>query len=170
MKLIEALKKVKYLKQKHDDIRMKIAEHSAYLSNEQPVYPNQKEQVAEWVQACHDILKEVLKLRIAIQRTNLATEVTIEFGGQNVTKTIAEWIHRRRDLADSEAKIHRSLTDKRLREGHIKQSTGEMLEVHIVRCYDPKTRDVNVELYTSEPFVIDGRLEVVNAVTDLIED
>lgn len=167
MKIIEGLKKIKELKRKSDDLRSKVAQCSAYLDYETPLYKDQKSQVSEWIQAHSDILKEMLNLRIAVQKTNLETTVMIEIGGKPVTKSIAEWIHRRRDLAAEECGAWRALTDKGLKEGTIIQSDGTKKEVKLVRCYDPKERDVKVDLYTSEPGIIDARLEVVNAVTDL---
>lgn len=169
MKLIEALKQIKDLQRKANDLEDKVRRHSAYLSIETPVYENQKLQVREWIQAHSDILKEILRLRIAIQKTNLATEVTIEFESVAVTKTVAEWIHRRRELASQEAHMWRGLTDRGLKEGTIKQSNEEPAEVKIVRCYDPAERDQAINLFESEPIVIDSKLEIVNAVTDLIE-
>jgi len=169
MKIIEALKQIKELQKKADDLRGKIAKHSAYLNVENPVYPDQKKQVAEWIQAHSDILKEILRLRVAIQRTNLETPVTITLGDKDVTKSIAEWIHRRRDLANEEAIMWQQLTDRNLKEGTMKQSTEQLVEVKIVRCYDPSQRDEKVYLYSSEPTTVDAKLEIVNAVTDLIE-
>jgi len=171
MKLIEALKKIKDEQRKADDLREKVAKHSAHLSIETPVYKDQPKQVAGWIQAHSDILKEILRLRIAIQRTNLETMVAIAVGagGSDVTKSIAEWIHRRRDLAGEECTMYQGLTDRGLKEGTMKQSTEQLVDVKIVRCYDPEQRDKMIDLYQSEPSVIDARLEVVNAVTDLIE-
>jgi len=169
VKIIEALKKTKELQAKADDLREKVAKHSAYLSIENPVYPDQATQVSEWIQAHSDILREILRLRVEIQRTNLNTEVTIELGGKAVTKNIAEWIHRRRDLAKEEAKMWHGLTDRGLKEGQMKQSTDQLVEVKIIRCYNPRQRDEKQYLYESEPNVVDAKMEVVNAVTDLIE-
>lgn len=169
MKLIEALKKVKDLSKKAEDLQEKIAKYSAYLNYETPAYENQKGQVKEWIQGHSDVLKEILRLRIAIQKTNLETEVSIQLNGKAVKKCIAEWIHRRRDLAGMEMQAWRSLTDRGLKEGTVQQSTGEKMEVKIIRCYDPKERDEKVLIYSEEPSLIDAQLEVVNAVTDLIE-
>ena len=169
MKIIEALKQIKELQRKADDLKDKVTKHSAYLSNETAVYENQKEQVHQWIQSHSDIMKEILRLRIAIQKTNLNTTVTIDLGGKNVVKTIAEWVHRRRDLANSEALMWSKLTDRGLREGTQKQSTGQDVEVKIIRCYDPKERDTALYLYQSEPSIVDSKLEVINAVTDLME-
>lgn len=170
MKLIEAMKKQKDLQRKAEDIRGKIAVHCAHLSVESPTYGDkQREQVREWLQAHEDLLKEILKLRVAVQKTNILTPVVIEVGGKQVSKSIAEWIHRRRDLAKLDQDAWGKLGDKGLREGVGKNSQGGDIEVRIVRNFDPKERDNKVELYRSEPSVIDATLEVVNAVTELQE-
>lgn len=169
MKLIEALKQTKDLEKKAEDLREKIRDNSAYLSYETPPYENPTKTVAAWLQAHSDILKEILRLRIAIQRTNLAVEVPIELDGKTVTKTIAEWIHRRRDLAKEEKMAWARLTDRGLQEGQLQQSTGEVKDVTIVRNYSAEERDKKVAALDSEPTIIDGKLEIVNAVTDLME-
>jgi len=170
MKIIEALKQVKDLQRKASDLKRKVAQHCAHLSNEKPVYEKQQEQVQEWIQAYQDIVKEILRLRIAIQRTNLATLVPIQLNGKSITKSIAEWIHRRRDLADMDRSIWASLSDRGLREGQVIQSNGEKIDVIIKRYYDPAEKDKKVDSYTSEASLIDARLEITNAVTDIIEE
>lgn len=169
MKLIEALKQSKDLLKKADDIKAKVALYCAYPSLENPVYPDQPEQVRQWIQAYEDILKEILRLRIGVQKTNIQTNVTIELGGKQVTKTIAEWIHRRRDLAEKNQQIWGCISDRGLKEGQFKTSAGELVSVKIVRCYEPKQRDEKIDLYNGEPSLIDQKLEIVNAVTDMIE-
>ena len=169
MKLIEAMKKLKNLGVKATDLHAKVAQHCANLDIETPLYADPRGQIAEWIQAHHDILKEILRLRVAIQRTNLATMVSIELGGIQVTKNIAEWIHRRRDLAKYEMEMWAKIGDRGLKEGAISSTVGgEARAVKIVRHFDPKERDIRVDLYRSEPSLIDGALEVVNAVTDLV--
>jgi hypothetical protein len=169
MKIIEALKAVKELQRKAEDLRTKIQKHSAHLSHETPVYQNQRQQVSEWLQAHSDLLKEVLDLRVRIQRTNLATPVTIEIDGKSITKSIAEWIHRRKDLAQLEEVSWKALTDRGLVESKTRQSTGEILEIKIIRCYAPEERDKKLDVFSNEPHLVDGKLEVVNAVTDLLD-
>ena len=171
MKIIEAMKQIKDLQVKKDDLVQKVQKHCADLDYETPVYPEQKDQVQKWIQAHSDILKEILNLRFQIQRTNIATTVPIELGGAKVTKSIAEWIHRRRDLANHEMTIWMSLTDRNLKEGLLPSSNPQeqRREVKIRRYYDPVQRDKSIDLYRSEPGIIDRTLEVVNATTDLIE-
>jgi hypothetical protein len=172
MKIIEGLKKTKELQKKLDDIKSKVSNYCSYPSFETAVYGSadaQTRQISEWVQSYSDILKEILRLRIAIQKTNIETKVDIELGGIKVTKTIAEWIHRRRDLAVSESSIWQSLTDRNLKEGKFRKTTGEEMELTIIRCYNPVEKDKRLNVLQTEPIVIDGRLEVINAITDLIE-
>ena len=169
MKLIEAMKKIKDLQRKVSDLHGKIAAHSAHLNFETPAYTNQATKVAEWLQGCSDLIEEILRLRVAVQRTNLVTPVTIELGGKQVTHSIAEWIHRRRDLASLELNGWHSLTTKNLKEGLTKDSSGATVEVRIVRCFNTEKRDAMQALFMSEPSTIDASLEVVNAVTEIIE-
>ncbi len=170
MKIIEAMKKIKELQEKADDYRKKVYNHHADLSHETPVYgAEQQKQVREWIQGHSDILKEILRLRVAIQKTNIVTHVDIELGGKVVGKTIAEWIHRRRDLSEMDLKMWSMLNDKGLKEGVLKTTAGDSIPITIRRYYSPVERDSFMELYRSEPNVIDRTLEVVNAVTDVLE-
>lgn len=168
MKIIEALKLIKDLQRKADDIRKLAAEHSAISSMDTPKYKKQDEQVMRWVQSYTDILKEILRLRIAIQRTNLAVPVTINIDGKEVTKSIAEWVIRRRELAKLEQAVWDSLTDRNIKEGMVKSPSGEMFEVKIVRYYSPEIRDRMRLTLASEPRTIDSQLEIINATTDLV--
>jgi hypothetical protein len=171
MKLIEALKRKKALLEKCDDLRKKVAQHCADQSHETPPYGDrQQAQIKEWMQSHHDSLKELLRLRIAIQRTNLATMVKIELEGQTVEKSIAEWVLRRREMAGLEQLMWMQLTDRNLKEGKIVSSQGQTTEVKIRRYFEPAERDKKVAAYRSEPHLIDAVLETVNALTDLIEE
>lgn len=169
MKLIEAMKEIKRLHVKLGDLQAKVALHSADFDFETPAYPQQADQIKEWIQGYSDTLKRILELRIAVQRTNLLTPVTIELGGRQVTKCIAEWVHRRRDLAALEQKVWTSLTDRGLKDGVTKTSSGEMKDVKVRRHYDVRKRDEMVSVFRDEPSLIDATLEVKNAVTDLID-
>ena len=163
------MKKIKELQIKAEDLRRKVKTYCADQTHETPVYENQKDKINEWTQGHSDVLKEILKLRVAIQKTNIQTNVTIELDGKQVTKSIAEWIHRRRDLAGLEQSMWNGIGDKGLQEGTIKSSTGEPVEVKIRRYYDPETRDKNVEIYRTEPSTIDSNLEVTNAITEIAD-
>lgn len=171
MKLIQAMKRIKDQLEKANDLRSKVSKFCADLSYETPTYgANQREQVSAWIDAHHDIVKDVERLRVAVQRTNMATDVSIDIDGHTVTKSLAAWIHRRRDLAKLEQTMWGQLGDRGLKESRVASTTGgPALEVTIRRYFDPPSRDAKQELYRSEPSLIDGHLEIVNATTDLIE-
>jgi hypothetical protein len=175
MKIIEAMKRIKHLQEKCADLRAKVGQYCADLDFETPTYPDQRAQITEWLQSHSDTIQEIARLRVAIQRTNLATSVSIELGGKTITKTIAEWIHRRGDskkkdgLAHQDFAMWQQLGDRGLREGTMNMTGGGTKEIKIRRYFDPKQRDEKLGVHRSEPTIIDGQLEVVNAVTDLIE-
>jgi hypothetical protein len=169
MKIIEGLKKIKDLQRKASDYRELVKNHCADLDCETPIYPDQKKQVSEWLQGYGDITKEILSLRYRIQKTNLETPVTIQLGDKFVTKSIAEWIHRRKDLADLDAQVWKCLSDRGLKETSFYQLTPQAPQTQVKRrlYFDAAERDKKLELYRSEPSIIDSTLEVINAVTDL---
>lgn len=170
MKIIEALKKIKDLRIKADDLKDKVKNHSADLDCETPTYSDQKAKIAEWLQAHSDIIKEISSLRYRVQKTNIETNVTIEIGSVHITKTIAEWIHRRKDLAKLEEDMWFNLGWKSasLKEGAVQPTPNSPL-VHVKKrfYYDPVTRDTKLSIFKSEPSQIDGALEIANAITDL---
>lgn len=171
MKIIEAMKQLKELAIKAEDLRSKVGEHCADLTISTPTYSDQRAQVAKWIQAHSDIMKRIGELRVALQRTNLATMVTIELDGKQVTKSIAAWVHRKRDLSNHEFSMWSKLTDRSLKEQNLQTTPGgAVTEVRIRRYFDPAERDTKRDLYRSEPSKIDGALEVVNATTDLMEE
>lgn len=170
MKLIEAMKRVKSNKEKITDLQVKIGTYCVNMSFETPTYgPETAAKIREWEQSCTDLTQECVRLLVAIQRTNLATPVTIKMGDKSVTKVIAEWVWRRREYAALDLKTWQFLTDRGLKEGTAKNSQGTEMQVTIIRHYDPVQRDAMVDMFKYEPHAIDATLEVINAVTDLIE-
>ena len=139
-------------------------------SHEEPTYGSVDKQTAkitEWMQSIQDINQEISKLKISIQKTNLATEVTLQIGDVSVTKNIAAWILRRRELAERDLKAWTALTEDKQKFVAIKRN-GEDDVSQLRLYYDPAKRDAMIEHYRSEPGIIDSTLETVNAVTDLI--
>lgn len=171
MKLIEGLKELKRLDKKLNDLRDKVSTHCSHSSLKDPEYGDtQKQKVDEWVQSYHDTVQRMLEIRTAIQRTNLQTEVTIELGEKQVTKSIAEWIYRRRELAHRDQQLYRVMNDNGVQQGRIRigNSDNDFKEVTVKRYYDPEHRDKMLALYSDEPSLIDAKLEIVNAVTDIV--
>jgi hypothetical protein len=170
MKIIEAMKKVKANKAKIADLQTKISQISAHLSHETPLYGTQTpEKINEWTQSCEDLSQDNIRLLVSIALTNLKTNATIELGGRQVTKTLAEWVWRRREYAALDLRTYSVMTDRGLKEGTFNASTGVPMEVKLVRNYNPERKDKKMAEFQSEPHDIDSALEVVNAVTDLVE-
>ena len=173
MKIIEAMKEIVRLHEKAADLRAKVAQYCADLDYETPTYPDQEAQVREWIQSHTDTVQRIARLREAIAVTNVRTLVTIELGGVAVSKTIFGWIQRRGNgdkklgLASLDQQMWASLTDRNLREGVAANSSGNTLPVKIRRHFQPQLRDRKVLEYRSEASIIDAKLEVVNAITDL---
>ncbi len=171
MKIIEAMKRVKANKEKLADLQKQIGQYCAGYDFEAPTYGmDTANKITEWLQSCDDISRQSAKLLVAIQRTNLATSVTITLGDNNITKSIAEWVWRRREYAKIDLATWSMLTDRNLKEGMHTNSQGTPTLVKVVRHYDPVKRDRMVAMYKSEHHEIDAALEVVNAVTDVIEE
>lgn len=170
MKIVEALKKVKYNKEKIADLHTKIAANCANLSFETPAYGDKASfKITEWLQSCQDLTQDNVRLLVAIAKTNNTVNVAIDIGGKSVTKTIAEWVWRRREYAAIDANTFAMLTDRKLKEGALQTSPGVMTEVKVVRHFDPEYRDARLAMYREEPHLIDAALEIVNATTDLVE-
>jgi hypothetical protein len=169
MKIIEAMKKIKANKEKIADLQNKIGLTCSNLSFETPVYGNDTSaKIKDWLQSCQDLSRDNVNLLCRIAKTNLAVNVTIEIGGKKVEKSIAEWVWRRREYAGIDKNTFSKLGDRGLREGIINSSTGPM-ESKIVRHFDPIVRDEMIAIYHAEPYMIDGALEVINAVTELLD-
>lgn len=168
MKIIEAMKQIKANKEKVHELMQRIQRNSAHLSIESPQYENQADKVREWTQACLDVSRDNVELLTRIAKTNLATTVTIQLGDKSVTKSIAEWVWRRREYANVDKSIWAAQTDRGLKEGMVQSSPGVQTEVKLVRYYNPSERDTNMDIYMKEPHQIDAALEVVNATTDLL--
>lgn len=172
MKIIEGLKQTKRLQEKASDLRAKIKQYCADLSYETPTYgtpDQQRDKITEWLQSHGDVLKEIERIRLCVARTNLATNVTIELDGKQVTKPITSWIARRKELAGLELAAWQQLGDRGLREGQTKSSSGADVPVTIRRYFDASARDQRIAALRDEPSLIDAALEITNAVVDLIE-
>ena len=74
----------------------------------------------------------------------------------------------RKDLCAKEIMIWKGLGDKGLRDSRTSMPSG-VIDAKIRRYYDPVKKDGMIAALQSEPSVIDGKLEIVNATTDLLE-
>lgn len=166
------MKRIKENKEKITDLQKKIGQYHVNMSYETPVYGAETpEKISGWLQSCHDITLDNVKLLTQIQKTNLATSVTITLGERAISKTIAEWVWRRREYAKIDFTTWSQLNDRGLKDMLTPATVqgAEPTKISVVRHYNPTQRDVHLEMYRSEAHKIDAALEVVNAVTELVE-
>lgn len=169
MKCVEALKQIKYLAKKAEDLQEKISKNCADMEFDTPIAPDMKAKVAEWLQAHGDVVHEIGRLRYRLQKTNVMTKLMIPLNGINVEKTMFEWIQRRKDLAAMEKKAWDKLSDRSLRDGQYQQSNGQVAVMKMRRYYDPQEKEKRLALLMAEPVQIDAALEIANCSTDLLD-
>jgi hypothetical protein len=170
MKIIEAMRTIKVLNDKNAGLIGKIQQYCADDGQGEPHYQtveNQKAKVSEWIQSRKDCIKEIERLRLGIQRTNLATVVKVELGGVPIEKSIAAWIHRRRDLAGSEKQSFDALSC-RFQPQAMRDTEGNAFVVNPRKYYDLEKREKMLDILQSEPTLIDAALEIANATTEVI--
>jgi hypothetical protein len=170
MKIIEALKTIKANKAKVEDLIQKIKMNSAIRSDQTSPYGNKAfEQVNTWLDMVRQVLRDNEILTRCIHKTNNDTLVTIEIGGVAVAKSIDEWLTRRNGNIQLQQMAYGSLTDRGLKEELVKMPDGSVQHVTIVRHFDAAVRDTVLEHLAQETSLIDMRIEIVNATTDLME-
>jgi hypothetical protein len=171
MKIIEGLKKIKYLKKKIQDLHEKINRFSADNDCDAPTYKDQTKQITEWTQSCSDLLKELSTLQFRIQKTNINTEISIELNGNVVTKSIYEWVHRVRDLIRDDLETWKSLNSSGMNEARKYNLPGTSVEYIVKRrlYFDPVIKDKKIEELNLETSLIHSKLEITNAITNLLD-
>ena len=97
--------------------------------------------------------------------------VTITMDKKDVTKSIAEWVWRRREYSKIDHKTWSCLSTKNLQTGLSKNSVAGApdFKLTMVLHFDIEQRDKMIALYAGENHLINAELEVVNATTDLLD-
>ena len=169
MKIIEALKQIKMIDTKLQKIAKDIGNNSARLDNQTSPYADPVKQVASWVQSARDLIRDKEMLTHRVHVTNVNTTLSIEIGGRTITKTLDQWLTRRRHGIQSTQTILSQLTDRGLKEVAEKNAAGEINVVKIVRHYIAEERDKELAILLEEPYLIDSALEIANATVELVE-
>lgn len=172
LKLIEGMKKLKVLEKHIARNTERIQEYAAIPSNERPQLGSeaeQKEEIKRLIQANRDIVSEYIHLKKRVDMTNLITNVTI---GKESFK-IADLLILRRGLAKrmeaTFTALNTKLSDEKIRQmqTRIAVQSGEK-PVHTVRLYDENHRIEKLQEWQSLQDEIEQRLEVINAMTELV--
>lgn len=177
MKLIEALKNLKTIEKRVDKNCEQIRQYAAYVSVEQPAFETeerQRQEVQSLVQANLDLEKEYIRLKKSIEHTNLTTKVTI--GSKEYT--ISELITIKgatkgkqgagRFRTNTYNALHPQAALQRLQQVFSQRGGVDPTNpAKVIPLY--KEEEKNKQLREWDEFLsqIEGKLEVVNAETDL---
>ncbi|HUW09080.1 MAG TPA: hypothetical protein VM537_05085 [Anaerolineae bacterium] len=171
MKIVEALKRLRIIEKKIAANNTETTAYASGLSTRKPLFESENRQETEVksiTQSSVDLIKEYLRLKRLLDVTNLA--VTVEINGE--TRPIAEWLIVKRKVADMAISIYNALNDSAAsgarREDRMYESSGKSPQ--IVRYYKEEERLKHLRHWQDLREAIDGRLEVVNATTDLAEE
>jgi hypothetical protein len=169
MTLVEALKRLRTIEKKITSNNAEVTRYASGLSTRKPLFDSEDRQLQEvksLTQSSVDLMTEYLKLKRRIDLTNLS--VTIEIEGQK--RTIAEWLIVKRKTADLAISIFSALDDSAAnaarREDRMYPSDGKTPQV--VKYYKEEVKMKELRGWQDVKAAIDGRLEVVNATTQLL--
>lgn len=178
MKIIEAIKEFPLIVKRMNTNSDKIQQYASTttLAEDLPFgdIEGQKKEVAALVQANNDLYERYMHLARSLAYTN--TQVVVEVAGQK--RSIVEWLHIRGaghiSPAASEAfmRTYQSLNTSTANQ-QLKQSSGRVdlteKPLQAIRCYNQKEVDAKAAWFMDLRGLIDAKLEVVNATTDLME-
>ena len=170
MKIIEALKELPLIEKKINKNMGLIHEYCADVDNGQMSLPfgtiqQQRKEVDALLQSTKDLVA-----RDAVLRKNLAlTNATVKVDIGSEWHSITEWIALRTRGIDNKIKMWGMLGDSVARTKLNSVPFDTEKGIKIVRFYDEKTKNEQLERLEEIKGQIDSKLEMVNATTDLIE-
>ena len=166
MKIVEGLKRLKYIEKKMKQNQKKITQYASLSSSQNPIFKTtqeQERQVMLLVEENKSLFEEYLDLKHRIDKTNNSVCVTI----RNETRTINQFLTIHRNLGKLLVDTFHSLNDEtaclKLR------NDPEWSHHKTIRCYDEITKNSMIEYWNDVIEEISGVLEVTNATTDIID-
>lgn len=172
MALIEGMKKLKVLEKHIGRNTERIQQYASIASTDRPFFATEKEQeneVEKLIQSNQDLVAEYLHLKKRVDMTNLTTKVTI--GKEEFH--LADLLILRRGLSKLMQKTFQALNDTQgqARLMQMRQSVQGATEKapHVVRLYDETEKIEGLQYWQGLDDLIEQRLEVINATTDLVE-
>lgn len=170
MKIIEALKNLKTIQKRIEKNCEQIKQYCGYVNSETPAFETEEKQrmeVNSLIQSNLDLEVEYLRLKKAVEQTNLAVIVAI--GSRNYT--ITELISIRRVVGKFRLNTYNSLSPvqamSRLQQVYNKPGWDSTNPPKIVLVFKEEDKNRNIKDWEEFLSSIDGKLEVVNAETDL---
>lgn len=178
MKIIECIKEFPLLIKRMDANTAKINQYASTttLQEDMPfgTVEAQKKEVASLVQANVDLFERYMHLTRSLMLTNATT--IVEIAGQK--RSITEWLHIRgagklsaiafEKLTATYQGLNTNTANAQLRQFSGKVDLTEK-SLQAIRCYDQKMVDEKAAEFLELRGIIDAKLEIVNATTDLVE-
>jgi len=171
MTITEGLKKLRLLDKRMAKNCEEIEKYSSLLSNEKPIFDTeskQREEVAKLIQGNTDLEAEYCRIKAMVDYTNLVTLVVIE----DETRSIHSWLTVLRKTGNRLIQTYRSLsTTEANRNQNRFRADKDSLTPTVIRLYDENDKRSGQRKWEdlTAGKTIEGRLEVVNATTQLSE-
>jgi len=169
MTITEGLKKLRLIEKRILKNCAEIEKYSSLLSNEKPIFDSeskQREEVAKLIQANKDLELEYCRLKARIDYTNLVTYVQIE--GHN--RTIHDWLLVLRKTGSLMIKTFNSLSTQEARRNQHRYTSSSDKTPTVIRLYNENEKRNGQREWEdlTAGKIIEGRLEVINATTQLL--
>jgi len=167
--LIEGMKELRLILKKMQGNNTRVTEYASLVSTEKPYFDSkvdQKNKIKALIQANMDLLQRYLDVKKAIERTNLRTIITIG----NKQHSVSELLVLKRVLGKYALDTYNSLNDTQARAkmDAFRRSASPDREILIERMYEEEEKHQALRYWQEFLSDLDGRLEVVNATTELI--
>jgi len=171
MTITEGLKKLKLLDKRMTKNCKEIEKYSSLMSNEKPIFDTeakQREEVQKLIQANTDLANEYCQIKAQVDYSNLMISVTI---GDD-TRTIHGWLTVLRKTAAIMTQTYKSLSTKaatKTRSSWGSSLSKEATAPTTIRLYDENEKRAGERKWDDlTDGIIEGRLEVINATTELL--
>lgn len=167
--ITEGLKKLRLLDKRMAKNCEEIEKYSSLLSNEKPIFDTeakQREEVAKLIQSNTDLEREYCSIKSRVDYTNLVTYVQID----DENRTIHSWLIVLRKTGQRLIQTYRSLsTSEANRNQNRFRTDKDSLTPTVIRLYDENDKRAGQRKWEdlTAGKTIEGRLEVVNATTEL---
>lgn len=170
MTIIEGLKRLKLLEKRMHRNCADITKYSSILSNEKPYFESedqQRREVAQLIQANNDLETEYCRIKAMIDYTNLVTMVQID----DENRSIHSWLTLLRKTGGNLIQTYNSLTSREADSRKNRFRDHESKPPVVLRLYDENVKRDGQRKWEDliSGKIISGRLEVVNATTELVE-
>lgn len=174
MMIIEGMKRLRVIKKRMISNIESINKYAAIVSNERPMFGSedeQKKEVKQIIQSNLDLLKEGLKLKKRVERTNL--QIVVEMDGEKYT--ISDMLILKREYVQLIVQTYDALNTNQAqmklnamsRQHHVAGQQGESLRID--HMFDEKEKNKELRKWQDLYDNIDSRLEVINAITTLLD-